>query len=98
MKNYIGIDQTKAAELVKELNILLASYEVYYQNLRGFHWNITGKEFFELNIKKKHSTWYKNTVPTLIMAVISKCSVAIGFWPGPVHREATAKRWMCTCT
>ena len=51
MKNYIGIDQTKAAELVKELNILLASYEVYYQNLRGFHWNITGKEFFELHIK-----------------------------------------------
>jgi starvation-inducible DNA-binding protein len=51
MKNYIGIPQEKAEGLVKSLNTLLATYSVYYQNLRGFHWNITGKEFFELHIK-----------------------------------------------
>lgn len=51
MKNYIGIPQDKAEGLVKSLNSLLATYSVYYQNLRGFHWNITGKEFFELHIK-----------------------------------------------
>lgn len=33
------------------LNDLLANYAVYYQNLRGFHWNITGKAFFELHAK-----------------------------------------------
>ena len=33
------------------LNNLLANYQIYYQNLRGFHWNIRGKHFFELHAK-----------------------------------------------
>jgi len=33
------------------LNDLLANYQVYYQNLRGLHWNIKGKSFFELHLK-----------------------------------------------
>lgn len=51
MKNLVGIDSEKAKNLVVELNVLLADYEIFYQNLRGFHWNIKGKEFFELHIK-----------------------------------------------
>lgn len=51
MKNLIGIDKVKAEGLVKELNDLLANYQLFYQNLRGFHWNIKGKEFFELHLK-----------------------------------------------
>lgn len=51
MKNRIGIEVTKAQELSKELNGLLANYQVYYQNLRGFHWNIKGSQFFELHLK-----------------------------------------------
>ena len=51
MKNLIGIDKAKAEGLVKELNDLLANYQLFYQNLRGFHWNIKGKEFFELHLK-----------------------------------------------
>ena len=51
MKNLIGIDKVKAKELVGELNLLLADYQMFYQNLRGFHWNIKGKEFFELHLK-----------------------------------------------
>lgn len=51
MKNVIGIDKDKAKKLGKKLNELLADYQVFYQNLRGFHWNIKGKEFFELHIK-----------------------------------------------
>lgn len=34
-----------------ELNKLLANYQIYYQNLRGFHWNIQGRDFFELHVK-----------------------------------------------
>jgi len=49
--NLIGIDQGKANELVEKLNHLLADYQIFYQNLRGFHWNIKGKEFFELHLK-----------------------------------------------
>lgn len=51
MKNLIGIDQTKAKVLTTKLNALLADYQMFYQNLRGLHWNIKGKEFFELHLK-----------------------------------------------
>ncbi len=49
--NYLGIDKAKVKLTVEELNILLASYNVYYQNLRNYHWNLTGKNFFELHEK-----------------------------------------------
>ncbi len=37
--------------LVENLNHLLSDYQIYYQNLRGFHWNIQGKHFFQLHEK-----------------------------------------------
>jgi starvation-inducible DNA-binding protein len=49
--NQIGIDSSKAQELSDKLNILLANYQVFYINARGFHWNITGEKFFELHAK-----------------------------------------------
>lgn len=51
MNNSIGIDKDKAEELGRMLNQLLADYQIFYQNLRGLHWNIKGKEFFELHAK-----------------------------------------------
>ncbi len=33
------------------LNDLLANYSAFYQNTRGFHWNIKGEKFFELHLK-----------------------------------------------
>lgn len=33
------------------MNELLANFQVYYQNLRGLHWNIKGKRFFDLHLK-----------------------------------------------
>ncbi|WP_407266818.1 Dps family protein [Tenacibaculum maritimum] len=47
----LGLDKVKTAELVQELNVLLANFQVYYQNTRGLHWNIKGKNFFELHMK-----------------------------------------------
>jgi starvation-inducible DNA-binding protein len=38
-------------ELSSELNSLLANFQTYYQNLRGIHWNIKGKRFFDLHVK-----------------------------------------------
>ncbi len=49
--NRIGLDQNKAKELANQLNDLLANYQVFYQNVRGFHWNIKGEKFFELHVK-----------------------------------------------
>ena len=51
MKNNIGLDQKKVVKLSKKLNDLLANYQLFYQNLRGFHWNIKGQKFFELHLK-----------------------------------------------
>src|SRR5919205_3051398 len=50
-QNQIGLDMTKARELADRLNVLLANYQVFYTNTRGFHWNITGENFFELHAK-----------------------------------------------
>jgi starvation-inducible DNA-binding protein len=49
--NQIGIDKAKAESLAKKLNDLLANYHIFYQNLRGFHWNIRGNDFFTLHVK-----------------------------------------------
>ena len=47
----LGLDKEKTAGLVNDLNGLLSNFQVYYQNLRGLHWNIKGKSFFELHVK-----------------------------------------------
>ena len=49
--NAIGLDTKKASELAQKLNILLANYSIFYQNTRGYHWNIKGEKFFELHLK-----------------------------------------------
>ncbi|WP_432222082.1 Dps family protein [Flavobacterium sp. TMP13] len=49
--NILGLPVKESEEMVKELNVLLANFQVYYQNLRGIHWNIRGKRFFELHVK-----------------------------------------------
>lgn len=49
--NQIGLNTEKSAKLADELNTLLANYQMFYQNLRGFHWNIKGPAFFELHVK-----------------------------------------------
>jgi starvation-inducible DNA-binding protein len=47
----LGLDQKKTARIILDLNDLLANFQVYYQSLRGLHWNIKGKYFFELHVK-----------------------------------------------
>lgn len=47
----IGLKTEQSEKVAKELNELLASYQVFYMNIRGFHWNIQGDKFFELHTK-----------------------------------------------
>ena len=49
--NQIGLETKKTEVLAKKLNILLANYSIFYQNTRGYHWNIQGAKFFELHLK-----------------------------------------------
>ncbi|WP_297762425.1 DNA starvation/stationary phase protection protein [uncultured Muriicola sp.] len=47
--NYLNIKEEHLLPVVIELNTLLAEYHLYYQKLRNFHWNILGKNFFDLH-------------------------------------------------
>ncbi len=43
--------KTQNQNVVEKLNKLLADYQIYYQNLRGLHWNVKGAMFFMLHEK-----------------------------------------------
>lgn len=49
--NLIGLDTGKTEQLANNLNDLLSSYQIFYMNVRGYHWNIKGDNFFELHAK-----------------------------------------------
>lgn len=49
--NRIGLDAAKSKKLAAKLEELLANYSLFYQNTRGYHWNIQGEKFFELHLK-----------------------------------------------
>lgn len=49
--NLVELEEEKVATLSSKMNDLLSCYMVFYQNVRGFHWNIRGDKFFELHAK-----------------------------------------------
>ena len=46
---FIKLNESGANNVVASLQQLLADFQVYYTNLRGFHWNIKGHDFFVLH-------------------------------------------------
>ena len=49
--NSIGLHEGSASQLAEKLNHLLANYQIFYMNVRGYHWNVKGNDFFELHAK-----------------------------------------------
>ncbi len=49
--DFTGLNESKVAVVVKGLNQLLADFQVYYTNLRNFHWNVKGHGFFVMHEK-----------------------------------------------
>ncbi|NNE26944.1 MAG: DNA starvation/stationary phase protection protein [Saprospiraceae bacterium] len=47
--NNIDIEKEHLIKLAGKMNKLLSSYAVYAQNVRTFHWNIEGQNFFQLH-------------------------------------------------
>lgn len=45
----IGFSKKETEKIVEQLNIVLSNYQLFYQKLRNFHWNVTGNSFFELH-------------------------------------------------
>lgn len=51
LSNHLNLDEKQMKKLHGQLNDLLADYHVFYQNVRGFHWNVLGDDFFTLHVK-----------------------------------------------
>ncbi len=49
--NATGLSKEKSSEISGMLNNLLSDYQIYYQNLRGLHWLVRGRQFFQLHAK-----------------------------------------------
>lgn len=49
--NAIGLNTEQTKKLADLLNDLLSNYQIFYMNVRGFHWNVRGEKFFELHAK-----------------------------------------------
>lgn len=49
--DYLHLDRKKVDIVAKNLNQLLAAYQLHYQKLRNFHWNLKSQDFFILHDK-----------------------------------------------
>lgn len=49
--NQIGLEKGDLKPIITQLNNLLSSYHIYYINVRGYHWNVKGSDFFTLHVK-----------------------------------------------
>ncbi|MCB0652970.1 MAG: DNA starvation/stationary phase protection protein [Saprospiraceae bacterium] len=45
----LGFTGLETVAIVKSLNKLLANYHIHSQKMKNFHWNIKGRDFFELH-------------------------------------------------
>lgn len=51
MSNQIGLNADYAKQMNEKLNVYLSNVQLSYMNVRGFHWNIVGKQFYQLHEK-----------------------------------------------
>jgi starvation-inducible DNA-binding protein len=76
-KNRIGLDKEISKKIAAELNSLLANFQIFYINVRGFHWNIKGDKFFELHLKFEEL--YTDTL--LKIDEVAERILTIGYFP-----------------
>lgn len=54
----LGFVKEQSTDIVEKLNALLANYQLHYQKLRNFHWNVKGPDFFDIH--EQFETEYNN--------------------------------------
>ncbi len=84
--NQIGLDKKASSQLAEKLNELLANYQIFYMNARGFHWNIKGEKFFELHLKFEEL--YNDSL--LKIDEIAERVLTLGFTPMHTYVDYTA--------
>lgn len=85
-RNAIGLDAQKSAQAAERLNTLLANYAIFYQNVRGYHWNVRGEKFFELHLK------FEELYNDLLVKIdeIAERILTLGF--APQHRYSAYQK------
>ncbi len=94
LENHLKLDDKAMKNLAGNMNDLLSDYHVFYQNVRGFHWNVKGENFFDLHVKfeELYSKLYQN------IDDLAERVVTIGFKPlhaysdylkNSIHKEIT---------
>ncbi|BBI64110.1 hypothetical protein HSBAA_54160 [Vreelandella sulfidaeris] len=54
--NSIGLHEGSASQLAEKLNHLLANYQIFYMNVRGYHWNVRVTTFLSCTPSLKNFT------------------------------------------
>ena len=49
MKNFSNLSAEQVEKIALQLNHLLAEYDLHYQKMRNFHWNVYREQFFQLH-------------------------------------------------
>lgn len=92
--NHLKLDNKAMKNVSDKMNDLLSDYHIFYQNVRGFHWNVKGENFFDLHIKfeELYTQMYEN------IDEMAERIVTIGFKPlhaysdylkNTIHKEIT---------
>ena len=83
MTTAIGLCEASSKKLAQELNVLLANYQVFYTNVRGYHWNIKGVNFFELHAK------FEEIYNDLVLKVdeIAERILTLGYMPNNAYSQ-----------
>ena len=77
LSNHLKLDSKEMAKMSDKLNDLLSDYHIFYQNVRGFHWNVKGENFFDLHVRfeELYTQLYQN------IDELAERIVTIGFVP-----------------
>ncbi len=94
LENHLRLDNKAMKNVADKLNDLLSDYHIFYQNVRGFHWNVKGENFFDLH--EKFEDLYTKTYQNI--DELAERIVTIGFKPlhaysdylkNTIHKEIT---------
>lgn len=94
ISNHLKLDTKEMTHLSDKMNDLLSDYHIFYQNVRGFHWNVKGENFFDLHVRfeELYAKLYEN------IDELAERIVTIGFVPlhsytdylkQTIHKEIT---------
>lgn len=94
LANHLKLDNKAMKNVSDKMNDLLSDYHIFYQNVRGFHWNVKGENFFDLHVKfeELYTQLYQN------IDELAERIVTIGFNPlhaysdylkNTIHKEIT---------